>query len=145
MRRRRGEGSVLVLEREDFRRGARGCACRGTGAHLYLPEMRSNRPLDSVWLGIVVDTTGAGNVTAHGPRGSDRLSGRGRGQAKGERGALGLPSSSLTFLVRASALNGLGRIGRPGSRPFRKQGLDRESAEKVVDHSTRWLLWPRGQ
>jgi hypothetical protein len=63
MRRGRGEGSVLVLERDDFPRGARGCACRGTGAHLHLPEMRSNRPLDSarppVWLGIVVDTTGA--------------------------------------------------------------------------------------
>ena len=123
MRRGRGEGSVLVLDREDFPRGARGRACRGTGAHLHLPEMHSNRPLDSarppVWLGIVVDTTGAGDVTAHGPQGSDRLSGPGRGRAKGERGALGLPSSSLTFLVRASALNGLGRIGQPGSRPAR--------------------------
>ena len=28
----------LVLEREDFPRGARGCACRGTGAHLHLLE-----------------------------------------------------------------------------------------------------------
>jgi hypothetical protein len=126
MWRRCGEGSVLVLEREDFPRGARGYACRGTGAHLHVPEMRSNRPLDSarpVWLGIVVDTTGAGDVTAHGPQGSDRLSGPGRGRAKGERGALGLPSSSLTFLVRASGLNGLGRIGLPGSRPARVSSI----------------------
>jgi len=55
---------VLVLEREGFPRGARGCACRGPGAHLHLPEMRTattrSTPLGPrVWLGVVVDTTGA--------------------------------------------------------------------------------------
>ncbi len=59
MRRGRGQGSVLVLDREDFPRDARGCACRGTAAHLRLPEMRAPTatwpPLGpSVWLGIVV-------------------------------------------------------------------------------------------
>jgi len=29
----------LVLDREDFTRGTRGCPCRRTGAHLHLPKM----------------------------------------------------------------------------------------------------------
>ncbi len=40
---------MLVLDREDFTRGARGSACRGTAAHLHLPAMRTatTNPLES--------------------------------------------------------------------------------------------------